>query len=93
MLFEWFQKRQQPRPKIDIVSEGRRFRATVNVSGLLYELPEGGVACTLHPCLLPLMPAPLFLLFCCRLACCLRPPRPPSTPPLMLQASPATTTH
>ena len=41
MLFEWFQKRQQPRPKMDIVSEGRRFRATVSVSGgLVYELPE-----------------------------------------------------
>ena len=42
MLLEWFAKRQQPRPKIEIVSEGRRFRATVSVSGgLMYELPDG----------------------------------------------------
>ena len=43
MLFEWFQKRQQPRPKIDVLSEGRtRFRATVTVSGgLVYDLPDG----------------------------------------------------
>ena len=42
MLLEWFQKRQQPRPKIDVVSEGRRFRGIVTVQdGLVYELPEG----------------------------------------------------
>ena len=41
LLFEWFQKRQQPRPKIEVVSQGRRFTASVTVSGgLSYALPE-----------------------------------------------------
>lgn len=42
MLFEWFQKRQQPRPKIDVEMSGRRYRGIVMVpGGILYELPEG----------------------------------------------------
>lgn len=41
MLIEWFQKRQQPRPKIDVDVAGRRYRATVTVhGGLVYSLPE-----------------------------------------------------
>jgi energy-coupling factor transporter ATP-binding protein EcfA2 len=40
MLLEWFQKRQQPRPKIDYEMAGRRYRATVTVhGGLVYEMP------------------------------------------------------
>merc|ERR1740124_1669418 len=41
MLIEWFQKRQQPRPKIELESLGRRFRASVLVTGgARVEIPD-----------------------------------------------------
>lgn len=42
MLMEWFQKRQQPRPRTEVSLDGRRYRAAVSLAGGgRVELPEG----------------------------------------------------
>ena len=42
MLMEWFQKRQQPRPKSELEQLGRKYRAAVLLAGgARVELPEG----------------------------------------------------